>query len=109
MSGPGVGTGPIPITPLLSGEATDGWRVWRSGTIVGVMKQQLDARGLACPLPVLKARKRLKDMVSGDVLVVHATDPGSPRDFRAFADTTGHALVATSMDAGVYTFEIRRR
>ncbi len=87
-------------------------REWRSGFpegIVVAMKQELDVRGLACPLPVLKARKRLKEMASGDVLVVHATDPGSQKDFRAFAETTGHALLATSMDAGVYTFEIRRR
>ncbi len=87
-------------------------RDWRSGSLAGIvaaMKQELDVRGLACPLPVLKARKRLKEMASGDILVVHATDPGSQKDFRAFAETTGHLLVATSMDAGVYTFEIRRR
>ncbi|MCE2521256.1 MAG: sulfurtransferase TusA family protein [Alphaproteobacteria bacterium] len=77
--------------------------------MVAAMKQELDVRGLACPLPVLKARKRLKEMASGDVLVVQATDPGSQKDFRAFADTTGHVLLSSSMGAGVYTFEIRRR
>ncbi len=106
---------PLPCHPCLEKEqpsGTHGRRGWRSGALAGIvaaMKQELDVRGLSCPLPVLKARKRLKEMASGDILVVHATDPGSQRDFEAFADTTGHVLLATSMDADVYTFEIRRR
>ncbi len=73
------------------------------------MKQVLDVKGLACPLPVLKARKRLKAMASGEVLVVHATDPGSVSDFRSFSELTGHELIANSCSEGVYTFELRRR
>lgn len=55
--------------------------------------KELDARGLTCPLPILKAKKALSDMVSGEVLKVLATDPGSVRDFQAFARQTGNDLV----------------
>ena len=55
--------------------------------------KELDARGLTCPLPILKAKKALSDMHSGEVLKVLATDPGSVRDFQAFARQTGHTLV----------------
>ena len=59
--------------------------------------KELDARGLNCPLPILKTKKALSDMASGEVLRVIATDPGSVRDFAAFAKQTGHNLV----DSGV--------
>ncbi len=55
--------------------------------------KELDTRGLNCPLPILKAKKALADMNAGDVLKVVATDPGSVRDFQAFARQTGHVLV----------------
>ena len=55
--------------------------------------KELDARGLLCPLPILKAKKALSDMHSGEVLKVLATDPGSVRDFQAFARQTGNDLV----------------
>jgi TusA-related sulfurtransferase len=55
--------------------------------------KELDARGLTCPLPILKAKKALSDMHSGEVLKVFATDPGSVRDFQAFARQTGNDLV----------------
>ena len=55
--------------------------------------KELDARGLICPLPILKAKKALSDMHSGEVLKVLATDPGSVRDFQAFARQTGNELV----------------
>lgn len=55
--------------------------------------KELDARGLTCPLPILKAKKALSDMQSGEVLKVLATDPGSVRDFQAFARQTGNDLV----------------
>ena len=63
--------------------------------------QQLDARGLKCPLPVLKARKRLGAMTSGEVLVVAATDPAAPADFEAFCEATGHRLagIAPEVDS----------
>jgi len=55
--------------------------------------KELDARGLTCPLPILKAKKALSDMQSGEVLQVLATDPGSVRDFQAFSRQTGNDLV----------------
>ena len=55
--------------------------------------KELDARGLTCPLPILKAKKALSDMHSGEVLKVRATDPGSVRDFQAFARQTGNDLL----------------
>ena len=55
--------------------------------------KELDARGMTCPLPILKAKKALSDMQSGEVLKVLATDPGSVRDFQAFARQTGNDLV----------------
>ena len=55
--------------------------------------KEVDARGLSCPLPILRAKKALSDMQSGEVLKVLATDPGSLRDFQAFARQTGNELV----------------
>jgi tRNA 2-thiouridine synthesizing protein A len=75
--------------------------------------KDLDARGLKCPLPILKAKKALADMVSGDVLRVLATDPGSVRDFNAFARQTGNELLAHEEDAmaevKAFTFYLRRK
>ena len=55
--------------------------------------KEIDTRGLNCPLPILKAKKALADMLSGQLLKVVATDPGSTRDFQAFAKQTGNDLV----------------
>jgi len=68
----------------------------------------LDTKGLRCPLPVLKARKALKDLAAGTVLRVLATDPGAVKDFEAFCRTTGHRLLAQSEDAGVLAFDIEK-
>lgn len=68
----------------------------------------LDAKGLSCPLPVLKARRAMQDMKPGDVLEVHATDPGAMQDFPNFCEVGGHALIAQSEAGGVYTFRIRK-
>lgn len=57
--------------------------------------QEIDARGLSCPLPILRAKKALSTIDSGQVLKVMATDPGSKRDFEAFARQTGHTLLRT--------------
>jgi tRNA 2-thiouridine synthesizing protein A len=65
-----------------------------------------DARGMKCPLPVLKARKLMKDLPAGDVLEVQATDPGAPGDFRHFCETTGHRLIESSEADGVFTIRI---
>ena len=67
----------------------------------------LDARGLNCPLPVLKARKAMKSMTNGELLKVMATDPASVIDFRAFCLTTGHELVEATQDGEVFVFVIR--
>ncbi len=72
------------------------------------MNRTLDVTGLNCPLPVLRARKALKDVAVGDCLTVLATDPASSIDFRHFCDSSGHQLVDASEADGVFTFVIRR-
>jgi tRNA 2-thiouridine synthesizing protein A len=67
----------------------------------------LDAKGLNCPLPILKAKKALKDVPPGGTLQVISTDPGSVADFEAFCRTTGHQLMDSSADGGTYTFLIK--
>lgn len=69
--------------------------------------QTLDAKGLNCPLPILKARKALKEVPTGGTLEILATDPGSVADFQAFCRTTGNELVEHSADDGVYKFLIK--
>lgn len=71
--------------------------------------QELDTRGLNCPLPILKAKKALADMASGEVLRVVSTDPGSARDFQAFAKQTGNELLEQSSAAGEFVHLLRRR
>jgi TusA-related sulfurtransferase len=71
--------------------------------------KELDTRGLLCPLPILKAKKALADMSSGQLLKVVATDPGSMRDFQAFAKQTGNELVEQSADGSEFTHYLRRR
>ncbi len=71
-------------------------------------RSTLDAKGLLCPLPVLKARKALKAMAHGEILEVLATDPGAVRDFAAFCRTAGYQLVDSSEAAGIYRFAIRK-
>ncbi len=68
----------------------------------------LDARGLNCPLPILKAKKALKDVPPRGTLEVLATDPGSVADFEAFCRATGNTLTAHSVEAGVYRYLIQR-
>jgi len=69
--------------------------------------QVLDAKGLNCPLPILKTKKALKGMSSGQVLQVMATDPGSIADMTAFCNQTGNELMSQSNEGDVYTFEIK--
>jgi tRNA 2-thiouridine synthesizing protein A len=68
----------------------------------------LDTKGLKCPLPVLKARKAMRDVPAGGVLRVLATDPGAVKDFEHFCKTTGHQLLDYRNEAGVLAFEIRK-
>lgn len=71
--------------------------------------KELDARGLNCPLPILKAKKALAEMASGEILRVIATDPGSVRDFQAFAKQTGNDLVGQSENNKEFTFFMKRK
>jgi TusA-related sulfurtransferase len=71
--------------------------------------RELDTRGLNCPLPILKAKKALAEMASGDILKVVATDPGSVRDFQAFSRQTGNELVEQSNDADEFIHYLKRR
>ena len=70
--------------------------------------QLLDAKGLNCPLPILKAKNALKDVTVGGTLEVLATDPGSVADFQAFCRATGNELVESTQDKDVYRFVIKR-
>ena len=71
--------------------------------------KEIDTRGLNCPLPILKAKKALADMQSGQLLKVLATDSGSVRDFQAFAKQTGNELVEQQTVANEYIHVLRRR
>jgi TusA-related sulfurtransferase len=71
--------------------------------------KELDTRGLLCPLPILKAKKALADMASGQLLKVVSTDPGSMRDFQAFARQTGNELVAQQTVDDEFVHVVRRR
>ena len=70
--------------------------------------QTLDAKGLNCPLPILRAKKALKSLSDGQVLQILATDPGSVKDFEAFCRTTGNTLLETKQDGDVYEFLIKK-
>ena len=69
---------------------------------------ELDARGLNCPLPILKAKKAITALESGQILKIVATDPGSVKDFEAFAKQTGHELLESAEAGGEYTFMLKR-
>ena len=71
--------------------------------------KDLDTRGLNCPLPILKAKKALAEMESGQLLKVVATDPGSMRDFQAFARQTGNELVEQTTHADEFIHVLKRR
>ncbi len=73
------------------------------------MSHVLDVKGLACPLPGLRAKKAMRDVAQGGTLEVMATDPGTVKDFEAFCATTKHILVDSRDDAGVFTFLIRKK
>ena len=72
-------------------------------------QKDVDARGMKCPLPILKAKKALNDMQTGEVLRVMATDPGSVRDFNAFARQTGNELLSHAELDSEFTFFLRRK
>ncbi|MDP2698169.1 MAG: sulfurtransferase TusA family protein [Thalassospira sp.] len=68
----------------------------------------LDAQGMMCPMPVLKAKKALRDVRSGGILRVLATDPGSVADIKSFCEMTGNRLLASNQDDGVFTYDIEK-
>jgi tRNA 2-thiouridine synthesizing protein A len=72
-------------------------------------QRDIDTRGLNCPLPILRAKKALAGMASGEVLKVVATDPGSVRDFQAFARQTGNELVGQQEQSDEFIHYLRRR
>jgi tRNA 2-thiouridine synthesizing protein A len=71
--------------------------------------KELDARGLACPLPIVKTRKALNELTSGQVLRVTATDAGSVADMAAFAEQTGNPLLSSAQEGGAYVFFLKRK
>ena len=71
--------------------------------------KEIDTRGMNCPLPILKAKKALAEMQTGEILKVVATDPSSTRDFQAFARQTGNELLEQSQDGTEYIHFMRRR
>ena len=70
--------------------------------------QELDARGLNCPLPILRVKKLLAGMDSGNSVRMLATDPGSLKDMEAFCKQTGNELVSSEKDAGIFIFIVRK-
>ncbi len=70
---------------------------------------ELDARQLACPLPILRCKKSLSQMSSGQVLRIVATDRGAPKDFEEFCRQTGNELLSSTEESGEFVFLIRRR
>ena len=71
--------------------------------------KELNARGLSCPLPIVKTKKSLADMTTGQVLKVIATDCGAVKDMQAFADQTGNTLVSTAEENGEYIFFMKKK
>ena len=71
--------------------------------------KELDARGLNCPLPILKTKKSLADMTTGQVLKVISTDAGSVKDMQAFASQTGNTLVSSTQENGEYVFLMQKK
>ncbi len=71
--------------------------------------QELDARGLNCPLPILRTKKALATLTSGQVLKVISTDPGSVKDMQAFAKQTGNTLLASAEAGGEFVFFLKRQ
>ena len=71
--------------------------------------KELDTRGMNCPLPILKTKKALADMTTGQVLKVVSTDAGSVKDMQAFANQTGNALISSAEEKGEYIFMMQKK
>ena len=77
-------------------------------TTTNTADREIDVRGLNCPLPILRAKKALSDLTTGQVLKVMATDPGSVKDFQSFCRQTGNELLSHS-EGDVFTFFLKKR
>ena len=71
--------------------------------------KELDARGLNCPLPILRAKKALADITAGQILKIIATDPGAIKDFQAFSKQTGNELLSSSETSGEFVFFMKKK
>ena len=78
-------------------------------TITLSITKTVDARGLSCPLPIVKTALAIKELGSGDVIEVLATDPGSTKDFMAWSTTTGHELLESTVDGNVFRYILRKK
>lgn len=78
-------------------------------TVTTLIARTLDARGLSCPLPIVKTALAIRELTSGQLIEVLATDPGSTKDFTAWSKTTGHELVETSVDGKVFRYVLRKK
>jgi tRNA 2-thiouridine synthesizing protein A len=78
-------------------------------TVTTSVAKTVDARGLSCPLPIVKTALAIRELASGAVIEVLATDPGSTKDFVAWSKTTGHQLVESSVDGAVYRYLLRKK
>ena len=78
-------------------------------TVTASVAKTVDARGLSCPLPIVKTALAIREIGSGDLLEVLATDPGSTKDFTAWTKTTGHELVESSIDGNVFRYLLRKK
>jgi tRNA 2-thiouridine synthesizing protein A len=78
-------------------------------TITLSITKTVDARGLSCPLPIVKTALAIKELGSGDVIEVLATDPGSTKDFLAWSKTTGHELLESTIDGDVFRYILRKK
>jgi len=68
----------------------------------------LDLKGLNCPLPVLRANKKMKELMAGDILDIEVTDPAAPKDFETYCVTTGHELLSSAEADGVFRLSLKK-
>lgn len=78
-------------------------------TITLSITKTVDARGLSCPLPIVKTALAIKELGSGEVIEVLATDPGSTKDFLAWSKTTGHELLESTIEGNVFRYILRKK
>lgn len=69
---------------------------------------KMDLKGLNCPLPVLRANKKMKELMPGDVLEIEVTDPAAPKDFQTYSETTGHKLLSSTEADQVFTISLEK-